>query len=86
MTKIENFKCVYTASGHLDGELMKNFLEAHGVESVLLGESIGTTYGLTSTPMGKVEIMVKVDDLETARALIQQYENGDFEDSDQPNF
>ena len=87
MTKIENYESVYTASGHLDGELMKNFLAAHGVESVLLGESIATTYGLTSTPAGKVEVMVNKDDLETARDLIRQYENGDFEDNpDQLNF
>ncbi len=82
MTKIENFESVYSASGHLDAELMKNFLAAHNVESILLGESIGTTYGLTSTPIGKVEVMVKKDDLETARELIRQYENGAFEGSD----
>ncbi|HAF61253.1 MAG TPA: hypothetical protein DCK95_02885 [Anaerolineaceae bacterium] len=80
MTKIENFESVYTASGNLDGEMMKNFLLAHGVESILLGESAGTTYGLTTTPLGKIEVMVKLEDIETAHKLIQQYENGFFED------
>jgi hypothetical protein len=43
---------------------------------VLLGESAGTTYGLTITPTGNVEVMVHAADVEKALEIIQQYEDG----------
>jgi hypothetical protein len=76
MTKIDDFESVYSASGRLDGEMMKNLLESFEIECVLLGESAGTTYGLTVTPTGNVEVMVHAADVEKALEIIQQYEDG----------
>lgn len=76
MTKIDDFESVYSASGRLDGEMMKNLLESFEIECVLLGESAGTTYGLTITPTGNVEVMVHAADVEKALEIIQQYEDG----------
>jgi hypothetical protein len=76
MTKIDDFESVYSASGRLDGEMMKNLLESFEIECVLLGESAGTTYGLTITPTGNVEVMVHAADVEKALQIIQQYEDG----------
>ncbi len=75
MTKIDDFESVYSASGRLDGEMMKNLLESFEIECVLLGESAGTTYGLTVTPTGNVEVMVHAADVEKALEIIQQYED-----------
>jgi hypothetical protein len=79
MTKIDDFESVYSASGKLDGEMMKNLLESFEIKCVLLGESIGSTYGLTVTPVGKVEVMVHTADLERAQQVIREYQNGDLE-------
>jgi len=75
MTKIDDFESVYSASGRLDGEMMKNLLESFEIECVLLGESAGTTYGMTVTPTGYVEVMVHAADVEKALEIIQQYED-----------
>jgi hypothetical protein len=80
MTKIDDFTSVYAASGKLDGEMMKNLLESFEIECVLLGESIGSTYGLTVTPVGKVDVMVRTADVEKAKQIIQEYQNGQLEE------
>ena len=81
MTKIDDFTSVYSASGRLDGEMMKNLLESFEIECVLLGESVGATYGLTVTPVGKVEVMVRSSDVEKAKQIIQQYQSGELEEN-----
>ncbi len=81
MTKIDDFESVYSASGKLDGEMMKNLLESFEIESILLGESVGSTYGLTVTPVGKVEVMVHAADVEKALQIIQEYQNGQLEEN-----
>ena len=79
MTKIDDYESVYSASGMLDAELIKGLLESFEIEAILLGESVGTTYGLTVTPTGKVEVMVENSMVERAKEIIQQYEKGDLE-------
>jgi len=41
---------------------------------------VGAIYGITIDGLGKVDILVPVDDLERARAILAQtYEDGDME-------
>ncbi|HOJ01950.1 MAG TPA: DUF2007 domain-containing protein [Anaerolineaceae bacterium] len=82
MSKIDDFESVYSASGRLDGEMMKNLLESFEIQCVLLGESVGSTYGLTVTPVGKVEVMVHSADVERAEQIIQEYQNGLLEEKE----
>ena len=79
MAKIDDYESVYSASGMLDAELIKGLLESFEIEAILLGESVGMTYGLTVTPTGKVEVMVENSMVERAKEIIQQYEKGDLE-------
>lgn len=81
MTKIDDFESVYSASGKLDGEMMKNLLESFEIECLLLGESAGAAYGLTVTPMGDVEVLVHTADVEKALKIIQEYQNGQLEEN-----
>ena len=74
--KIDAYRSVYNASGLLDAEMMKNYLESFGIESILIGESIGQTYGLTLTPAGKVEVLVRKEKESKAKELIQEYIEG----------
>lgn len=80
MTKIDDFECVYNASGQLDAEMMKNLLESFGIHSIILGESAGSVYGLTVTPTGKVEVLVDKKDVQSAKDIIQRYESGELEE------
>jgi len=65
-------KLVWIAQGYLDAQIKKNYLSSYGIESISYEESLGTLYGLTSTPLGEVEIFVKPVDYKKAQALLQE--------------
>ena len=67
-----NIKLVWIAQGYLDAQMKKNYLSSHGIESILYEESLGTLYGLTNTPLGEVEIYVKISDFEKAQYLLDE--------------
>jgi len=70
--KNNNQKLVWVAQGYLDAQIKKNYLNLYGIEPILYEESLGTLYGLTSTPLGEVEIFVKTSDFEKARTLLRE--------------
>ena len=71
---------VYTAAGELEAEMVKGFLEAQGIQVMLVQESIGRTLGLAAGKLGEVKILVPDGQVEQAKVLLQEVENGDFED------
>lgn len=76
---------VYTAAGDLDAEMVKGFLEAQGIKVMLVQESIGRTYGLTVGMLGEVKLLVPSEQAEEAKSLLEDMEDGDFEDTEYPN-
>lgn len=81
-------RCVFVANGQMQAHQVKAFLEASGVTSVLRGESLSKTHGLTLNGLGKVEILVAEADAERARDLLASAEAGEFrldEDGDIPS-
>lgn len=71
-------RCVFVANGQMQAHQVQAFLEASGVASVLRGESLSKTHGLTLNGLGKVEILVTEADEEQARALLASAEAGEF--------
>jgi len=71
-------RCVFVASGQMQAHQVRAFLEAAGVASVLRGESLTKTHGLTLDGLGRVDVLVAEADEERARALLASAENGDF--------
>jgi hypothetical protein len=69
---------VYQVPGQLEGEMIKNFLEANGIPAGLSQESAGIVYGLTVGSLGNVEILVTEENAEKARALLQDYDAGKY--------
>jgi hypothetical protein len=55
---------------------VRSFLEAEGVETVLRGESLSKTHGLTLDGLGQVEILVDAADEERARTLLASADVG----------
>jgi hypothetical protein len=53
-------------------------LEAEGVETILRGESLSKTHGLTLDGLGQVEILVDPADEERARALLASADIGEL--------
>ena len=67
---------MFVANGQLHAQQVRSFLEAEGVETVLRGESLSKTHGLTLDGLGRVEILVDPADEERARALLDSADVG----------
>lgn len=67
---------VFTASGDMQAQQVRAFLEAAGIPAVERGESLRNTHGLTLDGLGAVEILVAEGDAERARSLLEAAEAG----------
>lgn len=74
----DNATLVCTASGELEAQQIKAFLESNGIESTFLGESLRKTHGLTLDGLGKVEIHAHEKDVARAKELIEEAESGEL--------
>ncbi len=58
--------------GRMEAELIKSYLEAHGIDVVLFQESIGQNiYPTTIDTLGNVQIFVEKDKMEEAVELLK---------------
>ena len=71
-------RCVFVASGQLHAQQVRSFLEAEGIETVLRGETLSKTHGLTLDGLGQVEVLVDPADEERARALLASADVGEL--------
>jgi hypothetical protein len=74
----EQGRCVFVANGQIEAQQVRAFLEASGVPTVLRGESLSKTHGLTVTGLGRVEILVAEPDEARARDLLSSAEAGEL--------
>lgn len=82
---LPDYVAVYTAEGQLNGEIIRVFLESHGIPARLVQESYGVTLGLTLGPMGVVHIWVPQERAEEAHQLLDAMEAGELELPDDVN-
>jgi len=84
-----SFVVVYSASGRLEGEMVKMLLNSEGIPAEAIQESYGITLGLTVGKLGKADILVPAEYEQQARQIIEAMENGSLtssgEDDDQPD-
>jgi hypothetical protein len=79
----QGFQRVFVANGELQGQQVRAFLEAAGIATVVRGESLRHTHGLTLDGLGAVEILVAETDVEQARSLLDSAEAGEFRLTDE---
>jgi hypothetical protein len=75
---MDDRRSVFTASGEIQAQQVRAFLEAAGISSELRGESLRNTHGLTLDGLGMVEIVVTDADEDRARALLAAAEAGEL--------
>lgn len=68
---------VGTADGQIEAEIIKGLLNANGVDVWLSQESATSAIGLGIGPMAEVEIMVREEHAEQARALLESGPDAD---------
>ena len=72
-------RCVFTASGQIEAEQVRAFLEASGIPSALRGESLTKTHGVTVSELGRVDVWVAETDADHAVDLLASVERGDLQ-------
>lgn len=75
----EQMLCVFVANGQIQAHQVRAFLEASGVPSILRGESLTKTHGLTLNGLGRVEVLVAQADETRAQTLLASAESGEFQ-------
>lgn len=64
---------VWTAHGEMDAQVIRSVLEGDGIESMLSGESVRLTHGITVDGLAEVKILVREEDAERAREVIAAF-------------
>ena len=72
-------RTVFVAQGQTEAEQVRSFLEAAGIESVLRGESLTKTHGLTVSELARIEIVVAEGDADRANELLAAVERGELQ-------
>jgi hypothetical protein len=76
------FVPVYEARGMLEADTIRIFLESEGITAFISQESAGIALGLTIGPLGLAEILVREEQLDQARKLLEEMEAGSLLSAD----
>lgn len=60
------------AYGEIDAQLIRALLQSHGIASSFSGESLRLTHAFTLNKLGKVRILVRPEDEELARQVLEE--------------
>jgi pentatricopeptide repeat protein len=75
-----DYRVVYVASGNLDAEEIRIFLESAGIRAYINQESVGITgYSLAVGSIGQAMVYVSAGQYEEARQLLEKMKHGDLE-------
>ncbi|MGD8413230.1 MAG: DUF2007 domain-containing protein [Candidatus Latescibacterota bacterium] len=64
---------VHKAQGEIDAQMIRSVLEGDGIDSMLSGESVRLTHGITVDGLAEVKILVRKEDEERAREVIKAF-------------
>ena len=70
-----NLKEVHRVWGLAEADVIKSYLESNGIECIYRGLVVPYVYSFTTDGMGEIRIMVKDEDFETAKSLLEKTEN-----------
>jgi hypothetical protein len=65
-----DLKEVSRAWGPMDAEVVKNFLESHGVTCLVRGRTVPFVYPFTVDGLAEFKVFVRAEDFEKARDLL----------------
>ncbi len=61
---------VHTVQGPVEAEVIKSLLESHGISVFLKGLVVQSVHAFSADGLGKITVLVKEEDFETAKQLI----------------
>ena len=71
---------ICSANGSLEAEMIRIFLEAAGINALVLQESAGLTLGLTVGPLGEAQILVSPNQFDEAKEMLESIEEYKLDD------
>lgn len=74
----EELVSVGTASGALEGEILRGMLLSRGIQVWLSTEAAASIYGLGVGPLAEVHLLVQPEDAQAARDILDEYYSGDI--------
>lgn len=69
----QNFEVIWHAAGYANAELIKMYLESYEINVLIIGESVGSAYGLLNTPLGEVDILVPKNQVDEAKKILEEF-------------
>ena len=72
----EDIEVAGEATGMVEAEILRGYLEAQGIAVWLSHEAASTAYGLGVGPMATVQLLVKSPHLQAARQALEDYRSG----------
>ncbi len=69
----DHFEVVETVCGRQEGEILKSFLRAQGIDCEISQEGAGYAIGLTVDGLGAVQILVPSRQAKQAREALERY-------------
>ena len=69
---------VFVAQGELEETQVRSFLAAHDIPTMVQGEALRKTHGLTLNGLGAVEILVAAEHAEEAQRLLAAADRGEL--------
>jgi hypothetical protein len=69
---------IFTAQGEVEETQVRSFLAAHDIPTLVRGEALRKTHGLTLDGLGAVEILVAAEHADEARSLLASADRGDL--------
>lgn len=78
-TPQDHIVVVAEVAGDLQAEMLRGLLEAQGIRVVLSEESAARTYGINLPGLGLIQVLVRADQAEAARQVLEDYGQGGLE-------
>jgi hypothetical protein len=69
---------VFVAQGEFEETQVRSFLAAHDIPTMVQGEALRKTHGLTLDGLGAVEILVAAEHAEEAQRLLAAADRGEL--------
>lgn len=75
----ERWEVILEVAGEIQAEIMRGMFEAQGIKVWISQEGAGKAYGLGIGRLGRVQILVPLEDVERSQALLDEYYSGQLE-------
>ena len=74
-----DFTLLESVSGSMQAEIIRGLLESREIVVMLSQESAGSVFGLGVGPTADVDILVRQNQLDEARAILDEYYSGSLD-------